>query len=62
MLDLYREIDFSDIISENSALEAHLQASAKEISEKTSEGIKKPFLDTQFSKIAISNNNLMNSK
>lgn len=54
MLDLAKEIDFSAEISENPSLEGHIQAAAWEISEKTSDSLKKPFLDTQFNKIAIS--------
>lgn len=59
MLDLAKEIDFSAEISENPSLEGHIQAAAWEISEKTSDSLKKPFLDTQFNKIAISKNSFI---
>lgn len=55
MFDLYKEISFQEELETQPQLEAHLQAAAKEFSEKLSpESIKKPFFDTQFNNLIIS--------
>ena len=54
MLDLYKEINFSDDLESTPAIEQHLQSASKEIAEKIpSDTIKKPFFDTQFNNLII---------
>lgn len=54
MIDLFKEISFSDELSQIPSLESHLQAASREIAEKLPpESVKKPFFDTQFDTLII---------
>lgn len=56
MVDLYKEIDFTEELGNVPELESYLKTKAKEVQEELpSDYIKKPFLDRSFDEFLIGN-------